>query len=101
MKVYDVNLTGPSATESGRSQEAQRTGRAGSQTIAATTSGGGDQVEFSDSLNSLSRAMSSYSDSRSAKVQALAAQYQSGTYQVDSLATSRSMVADALANGAQ
>jgi flagellar biosynthesis anti-sigma factor FlgM len=101
MKIYEQNTPGTSASEPGRSQEAQRTGRAGNQTIGATTSGGGDQVEFSDSLNSLSRAMSSYSDSRSAKVQALAAQYQSGTYHVDSQATSRGMVADALANGAQ
>jgi flagellar biosynthesis anti-sigma factor FlgM len=101
MKIYDQNLPGTSATESGRSQEAQRTGRAGGQAMGATASGGGDQVELSDTLNSLSRAVSSYSASRGAKVQALAAQYQSGTYRVDSRATSRSMVADALANGGQ
>jgi len=101
MKIYDQNLTGTSATESGRSQEAQRTGRAGSPATGATAGGDGDQVELSDTLNSLSRAMSSYSGSRSAKVQALAAQYQSGAYQVNSLATSRGMVAEALANGGQ
>jgi flagellar biosynthesis anti-sigma factor FlgM len=101
MKIYDQNLPGTSASESGRSQEAQRTGRAGGQGMSATASGGGDQVELSDTLNKLSRAMSAYSESRSAKVQALGAQYQSGNYRVDSRATSRSMVADALAPGGQ
>lgn len=100
MRIYDQNPVGPSsAAEPGRSQEAQRTGWANSQATGGTASGGGDQVELSDTLNSLSRAMSSYSENRSAKVQALAAQYQSGTYQVDSLATSRSMISEALANG--
>ena len=98
MKIYEQNLTGTSAAESGRSQEAQRTGREGSQATGTTASGSADHVELSDTLNSLSRAMSSYSGSRSAKVQALAAQYRSGTYRADSLSTSRGMVAEALAD---
>jgi anti-sigma28 factor (negative regulator of flagellin synthesis) len=97
MKVYDQNLTGTSVAESGRSQEAQRTGRTGSQAAGTTASGSDDHIELSDTLNSLSRAMSSYSGSRGAKVQALATQYRSGTYHGDSLATSRGMVTEALA----
>jgi flagellar biosynthesis anti-sigma factor FlgM len=98
MKIYEQNSTGTSAAESGRSQESQRTGREGNQTTGTTASGSADHVELSDTLNSLSRAMSSYSGSRSAKVQALATQYRSGTYRMDSLATSRGMVAEALAD---
>ena len=102
MRIYDQNPVGPSAAaEAGRSQETQRTGRAGGQATSATAGAGGDQVEFSGTLSSLSRAMSSYSQSRSDRVQALAAQYQSGTFQVDSLATSRGMIAEALANGSR
>lgn len=101
MKIYDQNLAGASAAEAGRSQEAQRTGRAGNSSTGATADAGGDHVALSDTLTSLSRAMSSYSENRSAKVQALAAQYNSGTYQVDSLATSRGIVAEALMYGGQ
>jgi hypothetical protein len=50
-------------------------------------------------LQSLSRALSTYSADRGAKVQALAAQYQNGTYRADSLAASRGLVAEALTSG--
>jgi anti-sigma28 factor (negative regulator of flagellin synthesis) len=44
----------------------------------------------------LSRAMGSFGSSRQSMVQSLAAQYQSGTYKVDSAAVSSSMISDAL-----
>lgn len=97
MKVYDLNLTGPA--ESGRSQEIQRTSQPNSQATRASGNPVGDHVELSNTLGSLARGMSSYSTSRAARVQALAAQYQSGSYKVDSLATSRAMISDALAGG--
>ncbi len=99
MKIYDVNLTGAAAAESGRAQEAQRAEREGGVGTAGATgagSAGGDHIELSNTLNSLGRAMSTYSSDRAAKVQALTAQYRSGTYSVNSLATSRAMVASAL-----
>jgi anti-sigma28 factor (negative regulator of flagellin synthesis) len=101
MKIYNQDPKGTSATETGRSEETPRIEGAGRQAVGAAASGGGDQVELSDRLNSLSRAMSSYNASRSAEVQAIMAQYQSGSYRVDSLTTSRSLVADALANADQ
>jgi len=100
MRIYDQNPAGsPAAAESARSQETQRPGRAGSPATGASAAGSGDQVQLSDTLNTLSQAMSAYSQSRSAKVQALAAQYQNGTYQADSLATSRGLIAEALTSG--
>jgi len=53
-------------------------------------------VDLSAALGSLARAMSSFDASRAGRVQALAAQYQSGAYKTDSAATSRSMIAAAL-----
>jgi hypothetical protein len=94
MKVYDQNLTGAAAAEAGRSQETKRTERTNSVPQANSTPG--DRVELSGTLSSLSSALSSFGASHGARVQALAAQYQAGAYHADSLATSRSMVAEAL-----
>jgi anti-sigma28 factor (negative regulator of flagellin synthesis) len=98
MKVYDVNLTGPSASESGRAQETQKADR-GSNSQAATNSSS-DRVELSGTMARISRAISSYGADRAGKVQALARQYQSGNYQPDSVKTSQGMVAEALGSGA-
>ncbi|MGA3213653.1 MAG: flagellar biosynthesis anti-sigma factor FlgM [Terriglobales bacterium] len=96
MKVVDRNLSSGSPVESGRTQETQRAGTTSGGASKAQASGG-DKVEFSNTLGSLARAMSTLDTSRASKVQALAAQYQSGSYQANSLTTSRSMVAHALA----
>jgi hypothetical protein len=58
---------------------------------------GGDRVEFSSALNHLAQAVSTYGQAHASKVQALAALYQSGGYRPDAMATSRSMVSEALA----
>ncbi len=55
-----------------------------------------DSVQFSSTLGSLSRAMGCDSSARQAKVQALAAQYQSGNYKPSSAAISRGMLAEAM-----
>jgi hypothetical protein len=47
----------------------------------------------------LSQTLSSFHQDRANRVQALAAQYQSGNYRPDSAATSRGMVSEALAAG--
>jgi hypothetical protein len=98
MKVYDQSLTGASSAGSARTQETQRTER-GDTARTGGGSGGGDRVELSGALGSLSRAMATFRASRSGKVRALAAQYQSGAYRPDAAATSRRMVSDALGAG--
>jgi hypothetical protein len=102
MRVYDNNLSGTSAAESGRAQETQKLDRGeGAKTGARKPDGSGDRVEFSSALGSLSRTMSAYGSSRASQVQALAAQYQGGNYHPDSAVTSHAMVSDALAAGSK
>jgi hypothetical protein len=98
MKVYDQNLTGAASAGSGRTQELQKTGKGDTSRSSAAATSGGDRVELSGALGTLARAMATSASSRAGKVQALAGQYQSGLYQSDPAATSRGMVADALAS---
>jgi anti-sigma28 factor (negative regulator of flagellin synthesis) len=101
MRVVHQNITGASAAETGRASEAQRTGREGGVRTAASETSSGDRVELSNTLGSLARALSSYSSSRASRVQSLEAQYRSGAYKPDSRATSRGMIAEALAQPSQ
>jgi len=101
MRIYDRDLTGSAATESGRSQETQKTDREASSTTSTSGVGSSDRVELSSGLASVSKALASLSSDLSSKVQQLAAQFQSGTYQPNSLATSQGMVAEALGGGAK
>jgi anti-sigma28 factor (negative regulator of flagellin synthesis) len=94
MKVTNQNLTGASTAGTSGAQEIQRS--SGGSSSSATAAAGGDSVEFSSTLGSLSRAMESYGSSRQSAVQSLAAQYQSGAYQVDSAAISRGMISESL-----
>jgi hypothetical protein len=95
MRVNDHNLTGAAAAEAGRTQESQRSGRGGG--AGATSGTGGDRVELSSTLGSLSRALEAHRSDRGAMVQELAAQYQSGRYRPDAAATSHAMITEALA----
>jgi len=101
MKVYDQNLTGALSAGTTRTNEAHATERTAAGATSGSRSSGGDRVELSGALGSLARAMAAFGSSRSDKIQALAQQYQSGTYQVDAFATSAGMVADALGAGAK
>ena len=94
MRITNQNLTGASTTGTSNSQEIQKSGNSSSS--SATAGAGGDTVELSSTLGSLSRAMQSFGSSRTSVVQSLAAQFQSGTYQVDSAAISRGMISEAL-----
>jgi len=99
MKVYDGSLTG-TAAEPARASETQRLDReAGTRTGGSAGSAGGDRVELSSALGSFSRALASFSSDRAGRVQALAAQYQSGRYHADAMATGRGLVDEAMANG--
>lgn len=99
MKVYDSNLTSSTAAQSGRTQETQKLDRSENTRSGSGRSGSEDHVELSGALGRLSSAMASYGSSRASRVQALAAQYQSGNYRPDSFATSQGMVSEALSAG--
>ena len=97
MRVDNLNLTGTTAAQTGRTQETEKSNRdQGLQSEAGAADKTGDRVELSSTLATLSRALSANGSERSTHVQALAAQYQSGNYQADSLATARGMVSEAL-----
>ena len=100
MRVYDLNLTGAAAAEAGRAQESQRVEKgAGGRSSAAGATGSEDRVELSSTLGRLAQALSANGLERAARVQALAAQYQAGSYRVDAAATAKGMVAEALVIG--
>jgi len=102
MRVYDVNLTSTSVAGSGRAQDTQKAGQAGNSPAGgAGTAATGDHVEFSSTLGRISQALAADGSGRASQVQALAAQYQSGRYQPDSLAISRGMISEALAANAK
>ena len=95
MRVNDHNMTGASAAEAGRAQETQRL-ESGSGSRTAAAKSGGDRVELSSTSASVSRALTAHRSDRAAKVQELAAEYQSGRYKPDVAATSRGMISEAL-----
>jgi anti-sigma28 factor (negative regulator of flagellin synthesis) len=96
MRVNEHSLTGASTAEAGRAHETQRTD-SGAASRAAESTSGGDRIELSSTLNSVSRAMAGDRYGRAARVQQLAALYESGQYHADATATSRAMVSEALA----
>jgi anti-sigma28 factor (negative regulator of flagellin synthesis) len=97
MKVYDRGLT---SAEAGQTHDVQKlSNNSSGKTANRGTDSTGDRVEFSGGLGQLSRTISAYDTSRASRVEALAAQYQSGNYQPDTAAISRSMVGEALGVG--
>ena len=101
MKVYDTNLPGASAAETARTQDLQKLERSGSgRSSPGGGVSGGDHVDLSGALGRLSQTLAHFHQDRASRVNALAAQYQNGTYRPDSAATSRAMISDALSAGA-
>lgn len=97
MKIYDQNISGASASQTGRAQEAQNASRAGGNKSEGSKAGAsGDQVEFSGTLSRLSRTIGTFETGRAERVQQLAAQYQAGAYRPDPAGTSRGMISEAL-----
>jgi hypothetical protein len=101
MRIYDRDMSSATAAGSGRPQETQKTGQDAAGSSSQSGSATGDRVEFSSGLASVSRALSADSASRANKVQQLTAQFQAGTYNPSSLATSQGMVAAAVSSGAK
>jgi flagellar biosynthesis anti-sigma factor FlgM len=99
MRIYDSNLTGSTAAEASRAQETQKSDQAAAGRSKESNSGFGDRVEFSNTLGRLSKTLAVSGNERSARVEALAAQYQSGNYRVDASSVSRGMVAEAMMSG--
>jgi anti-sigma28 factor (negative regulator of flagellin synthesis) len=95
MKIYDRNLTGTAASDASRPPEAHKTDH--NREVGSSGQGTGDRVEISGGLGALARAVSTDQSARANRIQALAAQVQQGTYQPDSLRTSRGMIAEAVA----
>jgi anti-sigma28 factor (negative regulator of flagellin synthesis) len=92
MKVTSQDLSGLGAAGASGAQEVQKPGGGGK---GASGGGGSDRVDFSSTLGSLSRAMSSEGSTRQAKIQALTTQYQSGSYSADSAEISRGLISEA------
>jgi anti-sigma28 factor (negative regulator of flagellin synthesis) len=101
MRIYDRDLTGTAATESGRPQETQKADREASTASSQSGSASGDRVELSSGLAGVSRALSAYGSDRASKVQQLTTQFESGNYQPNSMAISQGMVAQALSGGTE
>lgn len=99
MKIQDLNNAGAAGAGQAANTRKVETDGAASRRPGASREGG-DRVEFSANLRGLSRALSTDSGQRVQRVEALAAQYQSGTYQVDAAAVSHAMVGDALSAAA-
>jgi hypothetical protein len=88
---------GPSAAETARQAETQKTGRDNVGKTGAPGSSEGDRVELSSALGRLSSALAAHASQRAGRVQALVNDYQNGRYHPDSAATSRAIVSEALA----
>jgi anti-sigma28 factor (negative regulator of flagellin synthesis) len=94
MRINDLNTRGTLVAETGTASPAQKIGHSDS-TRAATVSSSEDRVELSSTLAQGPQAMSAPDTERASRIQALAAQYQSGQYRSDSLATSQAMLEQA------
>ena len=96
MRIYDRDLSGTAAAETGRAQETQKSDREASVSSSTPETGASDRVELSSGLASVARALSAFHSDRTQKVQQLATQFQAGNYVPNSLATSQGIVAAAL-----
>jgi len=68
-------------------------------TSANGVDGSNDRVEFSGTLSRLSRTLTTFESSRASRIQALAANYQNGSYRPNAAATSKGLIADAMSAG--
>lgn len=94
IQIYNDGLAGLGASETSRAQEVSRATTGGKPSSGSAASGE-DQVEIS----SLSSTLAAQGSEHAARVQQLAAVYQSGNYQVNSMDVSKAMVDNALKAG--
>jgi hypothetical protein len=94
LRINNGNTAGATGETTG-TQNVQKFGRGGGAS-SGNLDPNSDQVEFSSTLGRLSRAVANDSTQRQSRVQAMAAQYQSGRYQPNSLAIGQAMIRDAV-----
>jgi anti-sigma28 factor (negative regulator of flagellin synthesis) len=95
IQIYNDGLAGAGASETSRAQETSRVAAGGSKPASGSGAGGEDQVQIS----SISSSLSAQGSDRAARVQQLAAAYQSGRYEVNATEVSNALVNNALQSG--
>ena len=101
MRIYDRNLTGAAGSETERTRETQHPDGLAGNSHTSVGRPDRDRVEFSQSMGQLSHALAQDSTHHAAKLQALAASYENGTYHTDSASIGKAMIADALWDNAE
>jgi anti-sigma28 factor (negative regulator of flagellin synthesis) len=95
IQIYNDGLAGAGASGTGRTQDVSRAATTTPSHSSGSIAGGEDQVQIS----SLSSSLTAQGSQRAAHVQALAALYQSGRYEVNSTEVSKALVNNALKAG--
>jgi anti-sigma28 factor (negative regulator of flagellin synthesis) len=94
IQIYNDGLAGATSGVGG-AQDISRVSTGGHKPASGSGASGEDQVQIS----SISSTLSAQGSDRAARVQQLAAAYQSGNYQVNSVDVSKAMVNHALQSG--
>lgn len=98
IRIQNDGLAGAAASETSRTQDTVQigngAGRPGSRFDASS-----DRVEISSLSGQIADASNSSQAAQANRVSKLAAMYQSGRYQVDSVAVSRALVSQAIQTG--
>lgn len=95
MKINESNILNIAKPQSERLSESMKL-TSGSARIPSTTSGASDQIALGSQAGLLSQAQSAGDSDRQARIEQLKALVQSGQYQVDPAALSKSIVNAAL-----
>jgi hypothetical protein len=96
IRIHNGNLAGPAPSPSTRPDESLQASGSSGKVLSSSIAAGEDRVEISalsEGVDGANRALEAGDASR---VQRLAALYQTGAYQVDSLQVSRALVSDAI-----
>ncbi len=100
MRIDDRQLSDSQAAQAGKANAAQAAGRAQEARSAGPNSWmNPDQVQLSGLLERLGEAIRTADRQRAGRVEQLAGQYAAGSYQVDSRAVSRAIIAETRATG--
>jgi Anti-sigma-28 factor, FlgM len=101
MKIDQQNLNGVAGPPTGRTQEIPASDPSVSGSGAQTSgSPGSDRAEISTLAGRISQTLASQSADRTARIQELAKQYNTGRYSADSKATGSALVQDAIQGSA-
>jgi anti-sigma28 factor (negative regulator of flagellin synthesis) len=96
IRIYTDGLANAAASEASRNEELSRAGAGSKQSVVSSSSEGGDQVQISSLSESIAAGSSQQDTAQAHRVAKIAAQYENGTYHVDSLQLSRALVSSAL-----